>query len=205
MNPVTAHMLRELANGGDPAIEAALATEFEAQCAGYGVDTRLRLAHFLAQCCIETWWFKRLEENLSYGAPQIGRVWPRLAQRAHALQNNPHALGNAAYAGKNGNGDEASGDGWRYRGRGALDITGRANYREVGTLLGEDLEGNPDLVSQPKMAVATALAFWKHHNINAACDDDRGDIVTDLVAGSREALTDRLIVKNRALRLLGPQ
>lgn len=203
MNPVSATLLHGLALNGDNRVIVELAPEFGAQAQPAGIDTPKRVAHFLAQTCYETMFFKRLEESLSYGVARIPEVWPRLKDRAEELANNPHGLGNAAYAGVDGNGDEASGDGWLYRGRGCVQLTGRANYASAAKLCGQDFIGNPDLVSQPHWAVATAVAFWTERNINAAADNDNIALVTRLVTGSSIGLADRAILKHRALALLG--
>lgn len=202
MQPIAPELLHKLSINGDGRIVAALAPELAAQLIPAGIDTPLRAAHFLAQCCYETGCFKRLDECLSYSAQRIGEVWPRLKDRAPELANNPHALGNAAYAGLNGNGDEAGGDGWLFKGRGLFQLTGRGNYREIGKLINKNIEADPDLVSQPHWAVATAIAFWAAHDINAAADDDNISRVTRLVNAGTLGLADRAILKHRALQLL---
>ncbi|WP_275472412.1 glycoside hydrolase family 19 protein, partial [Pseudomonas aeruginosa] len=90
-----------------------------------------------------------------------------LAQR---LARNPRAIANNAYASRNGNGDEASGDGWRYRGRGLLQITGRANYRAAGAGLGQPLEQEPELLEQPEFAALSAAWWWASHGLNDLAD-----------------------------------
>ncbi len=170
------------------------------------IDTPFRLAHFLAQAAVETWMFRRLEEDLSYRAARIVAVWPRLKARADLLAMNPEALGNAAYANINGNGDEAGGDGYRFRGRGLFCLTGRANYDAADKALGDPaqhLTNDPDLVAQPVMAIQTAISFWHARNINEAADVDDISRVTKLVNGASMAIADRAIIKSRALKLLG--
>ncbi len=95
-------------------------------------------------------------ENLRYGAKRIAEVWPRLADRAKALESNAEALAEAAYGGKLGNGPEGSGDGWLYRGRGVVQLTGRANYRTTGERLGmgNALEQNPDIAMEMDVSAA---------------------------------------------------
>lgn len=95
-----------------------------------------------------------IEENLFYSARRIGEVWPRLASRAVALANNPQALAEAAYGGRADLGNTQPGDGWRYRGRGLVQLTGRANYRRRGEAIGLDLEARPDDAMQMDVAVA---------------------------------------------------
>ncbi|MHA5526101.1 glycoside hydrolase family 19 protein, partial [Pseudomonas aeruginosa] len=126
----------------------------------FGITSPVRAAAFLAQVGHESGQLTRLVENLNYSARGLAATWPSrylgadgqpnaLAQR---LARNPRAIANNAYASRNGNGDEASGDGWRYRGRGLLQITGRSNYRAAGTGLGQPLEQEPELLEQPEWA-----------------------------------------------------
>jgi putative chitinase len=196
MRPIDAALLKEIAQGGRAALLDALAPELARQLAAAGLDAPLRQAHFLAQACYETWFFSRLEEDLDYPAARLVTVWKHLRGRGEELAHNPELLANAAYAGRDGNGDEASGDGWRYRGRGCLDITGRANYAACGFL------GDPDSAASAAGAVASAIAFWRDREINPPADDDDIGRVTELVSGNRSSVTQRAIIKLRALRLL---
>lgn len=209
MPPIDAQFLDRLALNGDKALMAALAPELAAQLAPAGIDTPLRVAHFLAQACVETWNFTRLDENLNYRAGVIAETFPKLASRAAALEHKPEALANAAYAGENGNGDEASGDGWRYRGRGLFGLTGRFNYEWVGSLLKRnpafarlDPIEEPDLIAAPKLAVASAIAFWSARDLNEAADADDCVRITRAINGGTNGLSDRLVCKHRALKLL---
>lgn len=181
---------------------AAIAPALAARMAPAGIDTPLRQAHFLAQCAYESGYFARLDENLDYGAARIAQVWPRLAARTEALAHNPEALGNAAYAGLNGNGNEASGDGFRFRGRGLLQLTGRFNYSWIGGRAGIDLIADPHIAAMPDGAVKCAIAFWLARGINQVADADDIAKVTRLVNGGGLGLADRAILKHRALALL---
>jgi len=203
MPPVTSALLHSLALGGEPALVAAIAPELAAQLAPADINSRLRLAHFLAQAACETWLFKRLEEDLAYRAEAISEQFPHLAPRAMELALSPQALGNAAYAGRGGNGDEPSGDGFRYRGRGLLCLTFRANYQWIGKLIAKDFVSQPDLVLRPHWAVASAIAFWSARHINEAADADDISRVTRLVNGGANGIVERTILKHRALALLG--
>ncbi|MCW5229714.1 glycoside hydrolase family 19 protein, partial [Pseudomonas aeruginosa] len=134
----------------------------------FGITSPVRAAAFLAQVGHESGQLTRLVENLNYSARGLAATWPSrylgadsqpnaLAQR---LARNPRAIANNAYASRNGNGDEASGDGWRYRGRGLLQITGRSNYRAAGAGLGQPLEQEPELLEQPEFAALSAAWWW---------------------------------------------
>jgi putative chitinase len=202
MNPIAPALLDALAMNGSAEVIAALAPELAAQLPPGGLDTALRQAHFLAQACVETWYFTRLDEDLNYRAGVITDTFPRLASRAGVLAHNAEALGNAAYAGRCGNGDEASGDGFRFRGRGCLCLTGRSNYARIGDRIGVDLVNNPDEAARPATAVACAVAFWALHDCNAAADEDDVAKVTRIVNGGVNGLADRAALKSRALQLL---
>ncbi|HWY13708.1 MAG TPA: hypothetical protein VNX86_01045 [Rhizomicrobium sp.] len=196
MRAITPALLHALARGGSPSLIAALAPSLARGMPPAAIDTPLRAAHFLAQGCHETFSFTRLEEDLAYSAARIAQVWPRLAPRA-ALSGHPETLGNAAYAGSNGNGGEESGDGWRFRGRGFFQLTGRANYALAGAV------GDPDTIATPDGAVTSALAFWRTRAIAAAADADDVMRVTRLVNGGANGVGARARLTRRALELLG--
>src|SRR5215510_6840992 len=142
------------ANGTLETIAAAL----EEHAESVGVNTRLRRAHFIAQVAHESGGFRRFVENLNYSAERIAQIWPRLASRAQELAHKPEALANAAYGDRIGNGPESSGDGWRYRGRGLIQLTGKDNYRAAGSALDIDLVISPQRAAEP--ADAVRIAFW---------------------------------------------
>lgn len=164
-----------LAVGVAPAIALTWAEPLSAAAALHDITTPARVAAFVAQCAHESAGFTRIEESLVYtSAQRIAALWPRLAPIAAELVRAPQALANAAYADRLGNGPRTSGDGWRYRGRGLIQLTGRDNYRTAGHALGRDLEGQPDLVLQPDVAALSAAWFWSSRGLNAPAD--RGDI-----------------------------
>jgi putative chitinase len=202
MPPITPALLHSLARGCEETLVAAIAPELDAQLAPAGIYSRLQLAHFLAQTASETWLFSRLEEDLNYRAEVIAERFPRLAPRARELALSAEALGNAAYAGRCGNGVESSGDGFRYRGRGLLCLTFRANYEWIRKLVGQDIVAQPDLLLRPHWAVASAIAFWNARRINEAADADDISRVTRLVNGGANGIVERTILKHRALALL---
>lgn len=144
--------------------------------ASAGIDTPLRLAHFLGQIGTETNNFRpRMVENLNYDAAGLRRFGaPKFADEATiaAYARQPEKIASRLYANLAGNGDEASGDGWRYRGRGYLDLFGREGYRQVGREIGVDLEGSPDLMTDPEVALAAAIATWTQLRLNPYADAD---------------------------------
>jgi putative chitinase len=131
------------------------------------------LDDFLGQILHESAMLTRVEEGLSYSsAERIAKVWPRRFSgpaAAAAYVRNPQALANFVYGGRMGNTDPD--DGWRYRGRGLIQVTGRDNYRELGKLLGVPLEQQPDLLKQPAMALRTAVAWWERNVPDAIMGD----------------------------------
>ena len=176
-----------------------IALTLEKHGAEYGLTRHLRRCHFIAQMAHESAGFKRLVENLNYSATRIAQVWPRLASRAEELAHKPEALANAAYGGRMGNGDEASGDGWRYRGRGLTMLTGRANYRARGVSLGLELSVNPSLAADPDKAALIALDFWRSRGCNEAADRDDCEAVTRLINGGTNGLSEREELTHKAM------
>jgi len=199
MRALDAALLRELAQAGVGSLISGLAPELAAQCPGAGVDTPLRLAHFLAQGVYETGYCTRLAENLHYSEFRIRTVFdgrPEIVARAARLAADPVMLANAAYAGVNGNGDEASGDGYKFRGRGWFMLTGRSNYETFGYALA------PDDLMMAHEAVESAVKFWTARDISPLADDDDIGAVTRAVNGGTNGISERALIKHRALRLL---
>jgi putative chitinase len=163
----------------------------QAACARFEIDTPLREAAFVAQCAHESQLFTSLEEGLYYRNPERicaifhGSV-PTVAL-AQTLACNPKLLANHVYANRNGNHDEASGDGWRYRGRGLIQLTGRANYARAAAALDRDYVGDPDLVLQPLDACLSAGWFWQACKLNALADAKRIDDITRAINGAAMA------------------
>lgn len=180
---------------------AKLSETLDDRAEEFGVTTHLRRAHFIAQVAHESGGFKRLSENLNYSESRIIEIFPRLKARAKELANQPEKLANAAYADRLGNGDEASGDGWRYRGQGWIQLTGRDNYRDIGASLGADLVGSPSKASEPVTATLIALTFWRGRRCNDAADDDDVARVTRLINGGLNGFEDRQRLTREAKRI----
>jgi putative chitinase len=146
-----------------------------------------RLAMFLAQCGFESEQFNTLRERTSYRTPKVlMEVFPReFPTEASAMPYvlNPAGLANFVYANRNGNGDVATGDGFKYRGGGLIELTGRGNYKGVGVALGIDLEARPAQIEQPMIAARTAGFFWKQNDLNAAADAGDFDYCTRRING----------------------
>ena len=154
----------------------------------FDLTTPARLAMWLAQCGYESSSFNALREVLSYRTPEALRaVWPtRFPDEDTAMRYvlNPNGLGNFIYANRLGNGDVASGDGFKYRGGGLIQLTGRANYKMAGEGLALDLELRPMQITDEVVAARTAGFFWKQNDLNAAADAGDFDYTTKRVNGS---------------------
>ena len=154
-----------------------------------------RLTFFLAQIGHESCGLSVLTENLNYSAKRLVAVWPRrfpTAAAASLYARNPRALGSFVYANRNGNREEASSDGYRFRGRGYMQLTGRAGYQEVGALIGVNLVDQPDHVSHPEHALHVALGYWQWRDVNTLCDGGDFKAVTKKVNGGTNGWDDRL-------------
>lgn len=159
-----------------PAVWAdALAPAFQK----YEIETPDRIASFLAQTGYESGQYNRIEENLNYStASRLTKVWPkRFPNEASAMPyvNNPQGLANLVYANRMGNGDAQSNDGFRYRGRGIIQLTGRSNYDSAGDAMGVNLLETPELLSDPKWAALRAGWYWQSRGLNELADDRTHD------------------------------
>jgi putative chitinase len=172
----------------------------------YDISTPTRQAFFIGQCAHESGNFKVLEENLHYSATRLMAVWPsRFPNIAVANQyaNNPEKIANYVYAGRLGNGDEESGDGWRYHGRGLIQLTGKDNYANCGSGLGVDLLSSPNMLIDPQYAALSAGWFWNKKGLNALADDQDLDTMTKRINGGLIGLDDRKAKIAKAISVLG--
>jgi putative chitinase len=168
------------------------------------VTTAQRLCHFLGQVYVETAGFTAMEENLNYRDPErLDAIFSAVhgVDDAKALiARGPEAIANRVYANRLGNGNEASGDGWRYRGSGYKQLTGRSNYRSIGALIGMDLEGQPKLARDPAGAAQVAFAFWDARGCSPLADVGDIDEITERVNGpAKLGLTERRDATMRAM------
>ena len=169
----------------------------------YDINTPKRQAGFIGQCQHESGNFKTLEENLHYSAASLMRVWPsRFPDQATADQyaNNPQKIANKVYAGRMGNTED--GDGFKYRGRGVLQLTGKDSYTFCGQALKLDLTANPDLLLEPMNAMLSAGWFWNKRGLNAAADVSGWEEVTMKINGGVLGLDDRITKITKALQIL---
>lgn len=163
----------------------------------FELNTPLRLAHFLAQCGHESGGFKLTQENLNYSAQGLqgvfGKYFPGNLEESYARQ--PQKIASRVYANRMGNGDENSGDGWKYRGRGYIQLTGKDNYKAFSASINEDCVANPDLVAT-KYPLASAAWFFHKNGIHKIADGGATDTVvtsvTKRVNGGTIGLPDRI-------------
>lgn len=201
----TSDILKKLAPSVQDDVAAQVVASLEQHAAEFGLGSVRRAAHFIAQTCHESEGFTRFVENLSYSAERIAAVWPRLKERAAELAHQPEKLANAAYGGRLGNGAEASGDGWKYRGRGPIMITGLDNYRDRSVGSGLALVAEPDLAAEPASGMIVALDYWRARGCNQAADMDDVAKVTRLVNGpGMIGLPERARLTALAKQLLTP-
>lgn len=148
----------------------------------YGVNTPLRKAHFLAQLDAETGMVPR-SENLNYSEKRLLEVFPKYFNSVTAKQyaNKPEKIANKVYANRMGNSTEQSGDGWKYRGRGFIQLTGKNNYQALSKEMQVDYLKNPDMLLREADSILSALWYWKTNNLNKYADLDDIDKVSDMV------------------------
>lgn len=166
--------------GASSSAASAWLAAIQAACNAYQINTPLRLAAFLATIGVESASLTATSENLNYSAQGLANTWGRYSvtgkpggapnAQAIGLAHDPEAIANNCYAGRNGNGDEASGDGWAFIGRGPIQITGRAAYTACGAALGLDLVHHPELLAQPVNGALAAAWYWSKNNLNALAD-----------------------------------
>jgi len=163
----------------------------------FQINTPVRLCHFLAQCGHESNNFKAVTENLNYGAKGLRGIFPKYFPTdalAAEYERKPEKIANKVYANRMENGDEASGEGYKFRGRGFIQLTGKVNYKAFDGVVSEDILSNPDLVAT-KYPLLSAAWYWNSRKINAVCDQGATDEVvkkvTKLVNGGDIGLADR--------------
>lgn len=205
-NMLTEDVLRALYPKAPDDHVAAFAAQNADLFGSYGIDDNdNRLQFFLAQIGHESGGLTITTENLNYSAPRMCQVWPSrfpTLTSALACEHKPELLANTVYCNRMGNGDAGSGDGWRYRGRGYIQITGRDAYEQIGAIAGLDLVGVPDLAFQPDSALHVACAFWKWKTLNTLCDGGDFTAVTKRINGGITGLPERQAWLDKVRRTL---
>lgn len=218
MIPLTAEQVM-LATGSNRLNAEMFLPFLQGTCKAYDITSAKRIASFLSQIGHESAGLARLEENLNYSAQGLANTWPtRFAvsnmareylkdakgnnlptDRAKLLARKPEMIANAVYANRMGNGTEDSGDGFRFRGRGLKQLTGKDNYRACGAAIGEDFLKEPDRLLLPVNAALSAGWFWSVNKLNALAD--AGDVagLTRRINGGTIGLKERTALYDRAL------
>ena len=164
----------------------------------FKIYTKYRLAHFLNQCSYESIGFTVVKENLNYSAERLLQVFPKYFNEASAKSyaRNPEKIASRVYARRMGNSDEDSKDGWKYRGRGYIQLTGKFNYAEFGKSIGVDILSDPDKVSS-EYPLLSAAWFWDKNNLNRLADKGDSDAVVDAITlkvnGGHNGLQNRVL------------
>lgn len=174
----------------------------------YEIDSPNRIAAFLAQCGHESGGWRVFSENLNYSAKALdavfGKYFKRAGRDANEYARQPEKIANVVYANRMSNGDTESGDGWRYRGRGPIQLTGKANYEAFSREMSVDVVENPDLVSEDKeIALMSAIWFWNTNRLNRYADNGDIKTMTKRINGGFNGLEDRIHHWEEALEMLG--
>jgi len=168
----------------------------------YNITSRDRIAAFVAQCAHESMGFNRITENLNYSANGLrttfGKYFPTLAI-ANQYARKPEKIANRAYASRMGNGNESSGDGWKYRGRGTIQLTGKTNYQAFATSINKSLDETIDYLGTKEGAVESACWFWKTNDLNRYADTKNIVALTKKINGGTTGLQSRIEFYDRAL------
>jgi putative chitinase len=178
-------------------IPDAVIAQIPDTAAKFGITNVLRLAHFLSQCGHESGGFKAVNENLNYSADGLKKIFPKYfpGNISESYARNPEKIANKVYSSRMGNGDESSGDGWKYKGAGYIQLTGKSNYAAFDKFVEDDILGNPSLVAT-KYPLASAAFFFQSNGLWAICDKGADDAtvtaVTKRVNGGTIGLPDRL-------------
>ena len=173
----------------------------------YNIDDIARVSAFIAQCAHESGGFTIMEENLNYSAQGLRKIFGKYFPTddlANQYARKPEKIANRVYASRMGNGDESTGDGWKFRGRGLIQLTGRSNYTKCSQAFFDDstLVDNPDILSQPYYALNSACWFWNSNNLNALADAQDIKMLTKRINGGFIGLEDRIKHYNHAIEVL---
>lgn len=191
-------------------IDPNLVDPFNETFQRFGILTPAQQASWIGQCGHECGNFRILEENLNYRAPTLLKLFPKTPKRqwgftpeeAAAYEKQPQRIANRIYSNRMGNRDEASGDGWRFRGSGFLQLTGHSNFYHAGQALGVDFVMQPELVRTPMYAAQTAGWFWQTHKLNQYADNGDFITMTKRINGGTIGLEDRKTHIEHALHVL---
>lgn len=207
MLPISEQQLKQcMPNARESAIDSFLPGLNQAM-GEFRINTPMRIAAFLAQIGHESGQLTAMVESTFYSSPdRLKKLFPSkfLSEKeAVPYVRDPMRCANRIYAGKNGNGGESSGDGWKYRGRGLVQLTGKANYAECGKALGIDLVSDPDLLLDPSVSARSAAWFWNRKGCNELADVGMFGAITHKINGGYNGAQDRLSLYVLSKKALG--
>ena len=199
--PITAQQLLQILPNAGP-VAGVFVPVLNTAMNRYQIVGSKRVAAFIAQVGHESGQLTRLVENLNYSADVLRKTWPSRfdVDLASAVARKPAQIANIAYSNRMGN--TATGDGWKYRGRGLIHITGKNNYRECGEALGLDLIAHPELLEKPQHACMSAAWFWATNGLNTLADAGTFEAITQGVNGGQNGAADRQTLYAKALKVL---
>lgn len=172
----------------------------------YEINTPERVAAFVAQCAHESGYFKFLKENLNYRAESLLRTFPKYFKtldEAKQYERQPEKIANRVYANRMGNGDEASGDGFRYLGRGLIQLTGKNNYTIFAASIETPVEEIPEYLQTFEGAIQSACWFWEQNNLNRFADSRDITTMSKRINGGTIGMEDRIMKYNKFLKIVG--
>jgi putative chitinase len=172
----------------------------------YQINTPTRQAAFIGQCSHESNNFKVLQENLNYSAKGLMATWPSrfpTLEEATKYERNPEKIANKVYGGRADLGNTEDGDGWRFCGKGVIQLTGRSNVTTCGDALGQPFAEHPELLLEPKWACMSAGWFWNKKGLNALADNEDWTTLTKRINGGTIGLQDRIEKIHKAMDILG--
>ena len=199
--PITSQQLLQiLPNAGQ--VAGVFVPVLNTAMSRYQIIGAKRIAAFITQVGHESSQLTRLVENFNYSAGTLRKTWPSRfeANLASAIAGKPEQIANIAYGNRMGN--TAPGDGWKYRGRGLIQITGKTNYRACGEALGLDLTAQPELLEKPQHACISAAWFWATNGLNTLADAGKFDAITQRINGGQNGAADRQALYARAMKVL---
>ena len=171
----------------------------------YKINNKNRIAAFLANLAHESAAFNTIEENLNYSAQRLVAVWPKhfRGRNLRLYHRQPQKIANLVYANRMGNGDKNSGDGWRYRGRGLIQLTGKDNYQMFSDAIDADIVSNPDWILTPEGATISAGWFWNSRKLNSLADVEDLKEITRKINGGYHGHEDRVKRYRHIKKVLG--
>ena len=205
--PITQQQLLQILPNAGP-VAGVFVSALNDAMARFKIEGRLRVAAFLAQVGHESGQLRTLVENLNYSAEGLIKTWPKRFNllTATTVARKPEQIANIVYASRMGNGPAVTGDGWRYRGRGLIQVTGWVNYHACGSALSLDLLSKPELLEQPVYAALSAAWWWSKHGLNELADAGRFQDISSIINTGKpgqlpHGAAERKVLYDRALKV----